>query len=58
MILLTTTNTYSLLAGPAVFFNSSVGAELTAGFYSLNTHDFTTNSFKINIGFQIYLKKE
>lgn len=49
------TNSYSFFAGPTAFFNSSVAIEATAGFSSLITKHYTTNSFVVNIGFQIYL---
>lgn len=51
-------NTYSVFAGPTFFFNSSVAAELLAGLdYFKSQGNAGTISFKVNIGFQIYLKK-
>lgn len=51
-------NTYSFFTGTSFFFNSSVAAELLAGFdYAESPGGGTTRNFKLNIGFQIYLKK-
>lgn len=54
-------NTFSFYVGPVVYFNSSVGLELFLGYYIRNEKflDGTvkTNSFQINVGFQIQLKK-
>ena len=51
-------NTYSVFAGPTFFFNSSVAAELLAGLdYFKPQGNANTLSFKMNVGFQIYLKK-
>lgn len=53
---------YSLMAGAALFFNSSVGVEFLFG-YSSNIEDIKTRyknslkGFQIGIGFQIHLKK-
>lgn len=49
---------YGFKAGPEIFFNSSVGLELLVkyehAFYSSDS--FTTNSFQIGLGLQIYLE--
>lgn len=52
--------TYSVLAGPAIFFNSSVGLELLLGYkgYSEQDAKIKNNSFHFNIGLQIYLEKD
>ncbi|MGH2643506.1 MAG: hypothetical protein ACRDE2_06130 [Chitinophagaceae bacterium] len=51
-------NSYSVFAGLSFFFNSSVAAELLGGFdYSELQGGGTTRTFKMTIGFQIYLKK-
>lgn len=51
-------NTYSFFAGTTAFFNYSVAIEMSAGFSSLITKNFITNSLVINAGFQIYLRKQ
>lgn len=52
-------NTYSVFAGPTFFFNSSVAAELLAqlDYFKMQGSEGRTISFKMNVGFQIYLKK-
>jgi hypothetical protein len=55
-------NRLSFLAGPAIYFNSSVGLELLLGYRrDVNeTNGFykdTKSGFSANIGFQIHLKK-
>lgn len=49
---------YALKAGPVLYFNSSVGLELTLGFSSTKfSGEFQSNNFRIAIGFQIHLEK-
>ena len=54
--------TFSALAGPVVFFNSSVGLEFLLG-YSYSMEDIETflkqvrKGFQIAVGFQIHLEK-
>lgn len=50
---------YYLLAGPVVYFNSSVGLELTLGYYYQKPNDGrnATSGFQTGLGFQIYLEK-
>lgn len=55
-------NTFSVLAGPVVYFNSSVGVEFLLG-YSYSKEDVESyqkevrKGFQIGIGFQIHLEK-
>jgi len=55
-------NTFSALAGPVVYFNSSVGLEVLLG-YSSSLEDVEQGSrdkrkgFQVVIGFQIHLEK-
>ncbi len=51
--------TWSLAAGPAIFLNPSVALEFTVGYNSVKFKDADdpTNTFGVNIGFQIHLKK-
>lgn len=51
-------NNYSFFAGTTAFFNSSAAIEITTGFSSSLAKKLTINSFIINAGFQIYLKKQ
>jgi hypothetical protein len=50
---------FLFFAGPAFYFNESVGLEVTIG-YSVTTGAAVMGdkSFRINIGFQIHLEKE
>jgi hypothetical protein len=53
-------NSYNFLLGTVVFFNSSVGLELTAG-YSLTNYtksDLKYKIFQLGLGFQIHLEKD
>ncbi|TAN19057.1 MAG: hypothetical protein EPN37_04180 [Chitinophagaceae bacterium] len=52
------TNNYSFFIGATAFFNSSAAIEITTGFSSTLDKGFSINSFVINAGFQIYLKKQ
>ena len=52
-------NSYSVLAGTVVYFNSSVGLEFTAG-YSITKNKASNLTYKIiqvGLGFQIHLEK-
>jgi hypothetical protein len=53
------TSGYSIKAGSAIFFNSSVALELSLNYISskYNNPDTTYNDFTIGIGFQIHLEK-
>lgn len=51
-------NNYSFFIGSTAFFNSSAAIEITTGFSSSLDEKLTTNSFVINAGFQVYLKKQ
>jgi hypothetical protein len=58
-------NTYSILVGPEVFFNSSVGIEILLGYRNYNQNSTNINNFKmvekgfqIVVGFQIHLEKK
>ncbi|MEJ7692690.1 outer membrane beta-barrel protein [Daejeonella sp.] len=50
---------YSFLAGPVVFLNSSVGIEFISGYTSFRNVKFgrKNDKFQAGIGFQIHLKK-
>jgi Outer membrane protein beta-barrel domain len=50
-------NGYSIMAGPAIFLNPHTALEFTLGYSSMKFEDIDdrSNSFKINIGFQIHL---
>lgn len=60
-------NNFSIMAGPSIYFNSSVGMELLLGYKiekenlttSTNVPDYTDTKkgFQISIGFQIHLEK-
>jgi hypothetical protein len=53
-------NVFTFSAGPVIYFNTSVGIEFTAS-YEINKYNddsIKTNTFFLNIGFQIHLKKE
>ena len=60
-----TINNFSIMAGPEVFFNSSVGMELLMG-YSIkkeqmnggNFYRDVRKGFQASVGFQIHLEKE
>ena len=53
--------TFSIAAGPVIYFNSSVGIEFLVGYrYSFEAIDDakrTNKGFQVGIGFQIHLKK-
>lgn len=54
------TNTFTISAGPVIYFNSSVGLELTANYEYLKSRDTQTRqtTFFLSIGFQVHLEKE
>jgi hypothetical protein len=53
--------TYSFMAGPVVYFNSSVSMEFTLQYSSTDIKseevDLTNNKFQVGLGLQIYLEK-
>ncbi len=55
-------NTWSFLAGPVVYFNTSVGLEFLLGYYSRtedvkDSYKQTKQAFQMAVGFQIHLTK-
>lgn len=48
---------YNFKAGPEIFFNSSVGLELTLNYSISNFNTYTSNLFSVEVGFQIHLEK-
>jgi hypothetical protein len=48
---------YRVKAGPVLYFNSSVGLELTFNYNSSNSDGNTYNYFQAGFGFQIHLEK-
>lgn len=52
-------NRFSILAGPVIYFNSSVGLEFTLGYFHDKPSDGrnATSGFQTAIGFQIHLEK-
>lgn len=53
-------NTFYFLAGPVLYFNTSVGLEFTAG-YSLTKvsgYDGINRAIRMGLGFQFYLERE
>ena len=49
---------YNFKAGPVLYFNNSVGLELTFGYGSTKfTGDYQLNEFRVGLGFQIHLEK-
>lgn len=54
-------NSFNFKAGPVIYFNSSVGLELTIDYsISKNTSQFnesTSKAFNVGFGFQIHLEK-
>lgn len=47
---------YKIKAGPVLYFNSSVGLELTLNYNSSNSDGNTYNYFQAGFGFQIHLE--
>ncbi|MBS1642197.1 MAG: outer membrane beta-barrel protein [Bacteroidetes bacterium] len=53
-------NTFSFLAGPVIYFNNSVGLELTIGYSTVKevySGAASTNTLRVGVGFQIHLTK-
>lgn len=53
-------NSFSIMAGPVIYLNSSVGIELGIGYSSLKYESIQgrNNTFQTSIGFQIHLDKK
>lgn len=53
-------NTYSLAAGPVLYFNSSVGLEFLFGYSSTKVNGFagSNNELQFGIGFQIHFERD
>ena len=52
-------NTFYIMAGPNVFFNSSVALELILKYSStINNDDNGVNRFQVGLGFQIFLENK
>lgn len=53
-------NVFTFSAGPVIYFNTSVGIEFTANYEISENNDaiIKTNTFFLNIGFQIHLERE
>jgi len=53
-------NTFTFSAGPVIYFNSSVGLELTANYEIINTEKSLSDAktFFVSVGFQVHLEKE
>ncbi|HWI92721.1 MAG TPA: hypothetical protein VNT20_15700 [Flavisolibacter sp.] len=56
-------NTFSIMAGPAIFFNNCVGIEFLFGYSSRkenikDTYTDKNRGFQASVGFQIHLEKE
>jgi hypothetical protein len=53
-------NTFTFSVGPAIYFNSSVGIELTANYeiFSNKSTNTSAKTFFLALGFQIHLEKE
>lgn len=53
-------NTFSLYAGPVVYFNTSVGVEFLIGYSTTKVVGFngSNNKIQFGIGFQFHLEKE
>ena len=49
---------YSLLGGPVIFFNSSVGIEFLLGYKGYSAPNVRKESFNVNIGIQVHLVKD
>ncbi len=50
-------SSYRFKTGPVIYFNSSVGLELTLNYGSSKFNSNTSNDFNIALGFQIHLEK-
>ena len=55
-----TKNTFSIAAGPVIYFNSSVGLEFLIGYTTSNyvQNKSSVNSVQVGLGFQIHLEKD
>lgn len=55
----TSKNTFSLAAGPVVYFNSAVGLEFLIGYSTYKYVGFTgsNGTIQMRLGFQVYLEK-
>lgn len=51
-------NAFTFSAGPVVYFNSSVGLEMTLNYEHLNGTGISANTIYFGIGFQIHLERE
>lgn len=56
-------NYFSAMAGPVIYFNTSVGLEVLLGYTSRkedirNSHEESRKGFQVGVGFQIHLEKE
>lgn len=53
-------NTFSLAAGPVIYFNESVGLELLIGYSSFKYLDFDgrNNTIQFSLGLQVHLEKQ
>jgi hypothetical protein len=51
-------NDFKFSTGPVIFFNSSVGLELTINYDILNNEIATAKTFSFAVGFQIHFKNE
>ena len=49
---------YNFKAGPEIFFNSSVGLEVTINYSSSNINSLISNALSLEVGFQIHLEKK
>lgn len=50
-------NGFLLSAGPVIYFNSSVGLELTLNYNTIDNNDTNYSNLFLGVGFQIHLKK-
>lgn len=53
----TDAKSYRLKAGPVIYFNSSVGLELTVNYNTEKFSDYTSKYFIVGFGLQIHLEK-
>lgn len=51
-------NDFSFSLGPVIYFNSSVGLEITLNYDKINSQTTNVKTFSLGIGFQIHLEKE
>lgn len=51
-------NAFTFSAGPVIYFNSSVGIEITLNYEHLNGVGTSANTIYFGIGFQIHLEKD